>query len=121
VWADEPRADGPQGVVFPDQENSLWEFDEKTKQYYLHRFYQHQPDLNVANPEVRDEIARVMGFWMDCPELARGKYEVLATDESAVPSHRCDDTAARSWPCTTSAPRRSSSACRSRTPRCRAT
>jgi hypothetical protein len=28
---------------------------------------------------------------MDCPELARGKYEVLATDESAVPSHRCDD------------------------------
>jgi trehalose synthase len=65
VWVDEPPADGPQGVVFPDQENSLWEFDEKTKQYYLHRFYKHQPDLNVANPEVRDEIARVMGLWME--------------------------------------------------------
>jgi len=65
VWADEPPADGPQGVVFPDQETSLWEFDDKTGQYYLHRFYRHQPDLNVANPEVRDEIARVMGFWME--------------------------------------------------------
>ncbi|HEX6343533.1 alpha-amylase family protein [Umezawaea sp.] len=65
VWADEPPADGPQGVVFPDQETSLWEFDEPTGQYYLHRFYRHQPDLNVANPEVRDEIAKVMGFWME--------------------------------------------------------
>jgi trehalose synthase len=65
VWADEPPADGPQGVVFPDQETSLWEFDEPTGQYYLHRFYRHQPDLNVANPEVRDEIARVMGFWLE--------------------------------------------------------
>ncbi|MCS7480557.1 alpha-amylase family protein [Umezawaea endophytica] len=65
VWADEPPADGPQGVVFPDQETSLWELDEPTGQYYLHRFYRHQPDLNVANPEVRDEIARVMGFWME--------------------------------------------------------
>ena len=33
-------------------------------QYYLHRFYKHQPDLNVANPAVRDEIAKVMGFWL---------------------------------------------------------
>ncbi len=65
VWADEPPADGPQGVVFPDQETSLWELDKPTGQYYLHRFYKHQPDLNVANPEVRDEIARIMGFWME--------------------------------------------------------
>jgi trehalose synthase len=64
VWQDSPPPDGPQGVVFPDQETSLWEFDEQAGQYYLHRFYKHQPDLNVANPAVRDEIARVMGFWM---------------------------------------------------------
>jgi trehalose synthase len=64
VWQDEPPADGPQGVVFPDQEASVWEYDKKAKQYYLHRFYKHQPDLNVANPAVRDEIARIMGFWM---------------------------------------------------------
>jgi glycosidase len=65
VWQDEPPADGPQGVVFPDQETGVWEYDEKAKQYYLHRFYKHQPDLDVANPEVRDEIARIMGFWME--------------------------------------------------------
>ncbi|GGS47164.1 alpha-amylase family protein [Actinokineospora fastidiosa] len=64
VWRDEPPRDGPKGVVFPDKEDSLWEYDENTDQYYLHRFYKHQPDLNVANPAVRDEMARVMGFWL---------------------------------------------------------
>ncbi|MQY04900.1 alpha-amylase family protein [Actinomadura macrotermitis] len=65
VWADEPPADGPKGVVFPDKEKGLWTYDRRTRQYYLHRFYRHQPDLNIANPEVRDEIARIMGFWME--------------------------------------------------------
>ena len=40
-------------------------------QYYLHRFYKHQPDLNVANPKVRDEIIKIIGFWLrarDCPD-----------------------------------------------------
>jgi trehalose synthase len=64
VWQDEPPADSPQGIVFPDQETGVWNYDEEAGQYYLHRFYSHQPDLNVANPAVRDEIARIMGFWM---------------------------------------------------------
>ncbi|MGW3661866.1 alpha-amylase family protein [Streptomyces sp. NPDC005141] len=63
VWQDAPPEDGPKGVVFPDAEDSLWEYDQGSGQYYLHRFYKQQPDLNVANPEVRDEIARVIGFW----------------------------------------------------------
>ncbi|GAA4594431.1 alpha-amylase family protein [Planotetraspora phitsanulokensis] len=65
IWSDEPEPDDPEGVVFPDKENSLWEFDEKTGQYYFHRFYRFQPDLNTSNPEVRDEIARILGFWME--------------------------------------------------------
>ena len=65
VWADEPPADGPQGITFPDKENSLWQFDEEAGQYFLHRFYKFQPDLNIDNPAVRDEIARIMGFWME--------------------------------------------------------
>jgi trehalose synthase len=64
VWRDEPPADGPEGVVFPDKEKSVWEYDEETGQYFLHRFYKHQPDLNVTNPAVRDEIARVLGYWL---------------------------------------------------------
>jgi len=63
IWSDEEPADAAEGVVFPDKETSIWELDEKTGQYYLHQFYRYQPDLNVANPEVRDEIARIMGFW----------------------------------------------------------
>jgi maltose alpha-D-glucosyltransferase/alpha-amylase len=64
VWRDEPPADGPEGIVFPDREKSVWQYDEQAGQYYLHRFYKHQPDLNVANPAVREEITRVMGFWL---------------------------------------------------------
>ncbi|MEU5884345.1 alpha-amylase family protein [Spirillospora sp. NPDC047279] len=65
VWADEPDEDGPQGVTFPDEEKSLWQYDERTGQYYFHRFYKQQPDLNITNPAVRDEIARIVGFWME--------------------------------------------------------
>lgn len=64
VWVDEPPA-GPQPEpVFPDQEKSVWTLDEPTGQYYLHHFYRHQPDLNVTNPQVRDEVARIVGFWL---------------------------------------------------------
>ncbi|NUT10661.1 MAG: trehalose synthase [Nonomuraea sp.] len=65
VWSDTPEPDDPKQVVFPDKEDSFWEYDKKTKQYYLHSFYKHQPDLNVGNPEVRDEITRILGFWME--------------------------------------------------------
>ncbi|MGV9376340.1 alpha-amylase family protein [Nonomuraea sp. NPDC003707] len=65
VWSDSPEPDDPSQIVFPDKENSVWQYDEGSGQYYLHSFYRHQPDLNVGNPEVRDEIARILGFWME--------------------------------------------------------
>jgi trehalose synthase len=64
VWADDKPAEKPGDVVFPDQENSNWAYDAKARQWYLHRFYSHQPDLNIANPAVRDEIAQVVGYWL---------------------------------------------------------
>ncbi|MEV0593098.1 alpha-amylase family protein [Nonomuraea cavernae] len=64
VWSDKPEPD-PEEMVFPDKEDSVWEWDKKTRQYYLHSFYRHQPDLNVGNPAVRDEITRILGFWME--------------------------------------------------------
>ena len=63
VWRDEP-SDAPAGIAFPDKETSNWEFDPQTGQYYLHRFYRFQPDLNVASPGVRDEIGRIVAFWL---------------------------------------------------------
>src|SRR3954452_19593026 len=65
VWsATEPQS-SPADVVFPDQEDSIWELDPKTGEWYLHHFYKHQPDLNIANPAVREEISRTLGFWLE--------------------------------------------------------
>jgi trehalose synthase len=65
VWADEKPEEKPGDVVFPDREKSNWAYDRMARRWYLHRFYSHQPDLNAANPEVRDEIAQVAGFWLE--------------------------------------------------------
>jgi trehalose synthase len=87
VWRDEIPEDGPDGLVFPDEEKSNWEWDDKAGQYFLHRFYGHQPDLNIANPKVRDEICKIVGFWL---ELGLSGFRVdavpflLETDGNAM-------------------------------------
>ncbi|WP_256842315.1 alpha-amylase family protein [Ornithinimicrobium cryptoxanthini] len=64
VWRDTEPPDTSDQVVFPDEEDSIWTYDERTGEWYLHHFYSHQPDLNVANPAVRDEVMRIAGFWL---------------------------------------------------------
>jgi trehalose synthase len=64
VWRDDP-ATKDQPSAFPGDAESIWEFDDHTGQYYLHNFYKHQPDLNIGHPAVRDEIARIVGFWTE--------------------------------------------------------
>ena len=64
VWRKKKPRTEPE-PVFPGVEDSVWELDEKTGEYYLHSFYRFQPDLNITNPRVRDEIAKVMGFWLE--------------------------------------------------------
>ena len=64
VWRSTTPPSTAQEVVFPDQEDSIWELDPKTGEYYLHHFYKHQPDLNVAHPAVQEEISRTLGFWL---------------------------------------------------------
>jgi trehalose synthase len=65
VWSDEIPEDGPDGLVFPSAEQSNWAWDEAAGKYFLHRFYRHQPDLNIANPAVREEIRKIVGFWLE--------------------------------------------------------
>jgi trehalose synthase len=65
IWRDEKPEGGPQKVMFPDEEDSNWHYDEEAGQYYLHNFYRHQPDLNIANPKVREEIRRIIGYWLE--------------------------------------------------------
>jgi maltose alpha-D-glucosyltransferase / alpha-amylase len=64
VWADERPKNHREGIVFPGQQTTTWTFDRKASQYYFHRFYDHQPDLNTWNPYVRAEIQKIMGFWL---------------------------------------------------------
>jgi maltose alpha-D-glucosyltransferase / alpha-amylase len=63
VWADEPE-DTDVEPVFPTAEDSVWEWDEEAQQFYRHVFYKHEPDLELGNPRVREEMYRIMGFWM---------------------------------------------------------
>ncbi len=64
VWRDDAPPKGQKNPVFPGQADGIWTKDEKSGQWYQHSFYEHQPDLNIANPVVRDEIAKVIGFWL---------------------------------------------------------
>jgi maltose alpha-D-glucosyltransferase/alpha-amylase len=65
VWSptEPPHAD--EGVVFPGYQRGTWSYDKVAKLWYHHRFYDFQPDLNWNNPEVRDEIGRVVAFWIE--------------------------------------------------------
>ncbi len=65
VWSPTKPKTNPKDIIFPDQEDSLWELEPRTGEYYLHHFYKHQPDLNVLNPDVQEEIARTIGFWLE--------------------------------------------------------
>jgi trehalose synthase len=65
IWRDDEPPDTSKQVVFPDKEDSLWQYDEKSAAWYFHRFYRSQPDLNITNPLVRDEILKAMGYWLE--------------------------------------------------------
>ena len=64
VWSKDEPSDRRQGIVFPGEQTETWTFDDDAKLWYFHRFYDFQPDLNWTNPEVRAEIKKVMGFWL---------------------------------------------------------
>jgi len=64
VWSDTKPKDADKGMVFPGVQQSTWTYDKVAGAWYMHRFLKHQPDLNITNPEVREEIQRIMGFWL---------------------------------------------------------
>jgi maltose alpha-D-glucosyltransferase/alpha-amylase len=65
VWSDDDKAFSGTRIIFTDTEMSNWAWDPVAGQYYWHRFFSHQPDLNFKNPEVIGAIVDVMGFWAD--------------------------------------------------------
>ena len=65
VWADEKPPNADEGVIFPGKQESIWSYDDVAGRWYMHRFMRHQPDLNINNPLVRDEMHKVIGFWLE--------------------------------------------------------
>jgi maltose alpha-D-glucosyltransferase/alpha-amylase len=65
VWSDTDKKYLGTRIIFIDTESSNWTFDPIAKQYYWHRFFSHQPDLNFDNPRVMDAVLDIMRFWLD--------------------------------------------------------
>ncbi|MCO5970852.1 maltose alpha-D-glucosyltransferase [Actinoallomurus sp. WRP6H-15] len=65
VWSDTDEAYKDARIIFVDTETSNWTYDPVRGQYYWHRFFNHQPDLNFDNPAVQDAMLEVLRFWLD--------------------------------------------------------
>ena len=65
VWSDTEEKYKDARIIFSDTERSNWTWDPVAKQYFWHRFFSHQPDLNYDNPLVAEEILKVMRYWLD--------------------------------------------------------
>jgi maltose alpha-D-glucosyltransferase/alpha-amylase len=65
VWSDDPTRYAGTRIIFTDTEKSNWTWDEVAGQYFWHRFFSHQPDLNFDNPAVRQAVFGIMEFWLD--------------------------------------------------------
>ncbi len=65
VWSDTDKLYSGVRIIFTDTEKSNWTWDPVAGQYYWHRFFSHQPDLNFDNPRVMEEVLNAMRFWMD--------------------------------------------------------
>jgi maltose alpha-D-glucosyltransferase/alpha-amylase len=65
VWNDDDTRWSEARIIFVDTERSNWTWDATRKQYFWHRFFSHQPDLNFDNPEVQEAMLEVIRFWLD--------------------------------------------------------
>ncbi|HEY1024019.1 MAG TPA: alpha-amylase family protein [Sphingobacteriaceae bacterium] len=90
VWSDRPLDYEDERVMLSGEVDTIWTYDEVAQRYYLHRFYKEQPDLNIANPHVRSEILRIIGFWLrlgvsgfriDAAEMLIEPYGISGADQ----------------------------------------
>ena len=65
VWSDTDQKYADARIIFTDTERSNWAWDPNRQQYYWHRFFSHQPDLNYDNPEVQEAMLGIVRFWLN--------------------------------------------------------
>ena len=63
VWTDDPQQFKDARIIFQDFEASNWTWDPVAEQYYWHRFFHHQPDLNYDSPDVQEEVFKILDHW----------------------------------------------------------
>jgi maltose alpha-D-glucosyltransferase / alpha-amylase len=63
-WSD-TRQEQPSEVAFPGEQKSTWTYDDMAGQWYMHRYFDFMPDLNITEPDVLDEMHKVLGFWLE--------------------------------------------------------
>jgi maltose alpha-D-glucosyltransferase/alpha-amylase len=64
IWSKKEPPNRHEGMVFPGEQDAVWDYDKKANAWYFHRFYKFQPDLNMENPEVQAEMLKIIGFWI---------------------------------------------------------
>lgn len=93
VWSDEPLEYEKEHLMLQGEEDTIWHFNEKAGQYYLHRFYKEQPDLNISNEQVKQEIIKIIDFWLrlgvsgfriDAAEWLVEPYGLIGTDREQL-------------------------------------
>src|SRR4029077_13290759 len=62
-WSDQKQSE-PSEVAFPGEQKSTWTYDDVAGQWYMHRYFDFMPELNITEPNVRDEMNKVLGFWL---------------------------------------------------------
>jgi maltose alpha-D-glucosyltransferase/alpha-amylase len=79
VWSDDPDKFKDARIIFTDYESSNWTWDAVAGQYYWHRFFHHQPDLNYNNPLVEKEMFKAMDYWLrnGCRWISTGCHPIF--------------------------------------------
>ena len=65
IWAKDRPVDAQEGLVFPGVQKTTWTWSRHAQAYYFHRFYDFQPDLNISNPQVQEEMLKIVAFWLE--------------------------------------------------------
>lgn len=64
IWLDEKPENPHEDIILGHHQDGNWEYDNQAGRYYYHTFYEHQPDLNITNPDVQEEIRYILHFWL---------------------------------------------------------
>lgn len=93
IWKDKPEPFDKKKLMFHGEEDEIWTYDRKARQYYLHHFYKEQPDLNIGCKALQNEILKIIEFWLfmrvdgfriDAAEMVIDSYGMNASDKKSL-------------------------------------